>query len=569
MRRFLLLSMLLLAGIATQAQVTLWIYGSQSPVVSDPAVGPDGSVYFATADNKLSAVSNSGVFRWKTDLGALALVPIAMQGNSLFVGTSSQQLRAYGSDGHMIWKVALEKNIRLNIAVSADGKLFFSDIAGNLYGVSAATGQVLWRFYLDTEVGPPYVGRNGTLYVVSGAWLNAINPDNGIIYWKKDVFNFSNVPLVESDEGEIVYIRRGGFVDVYDQRGNFLWEAYDDQGQVINAEMTQPVITGSTVIFAVTGGTDFFAMDLPSGATLWQYSKVNSDNPLKFSPAAVSTLAVDSWGTAYWCDSVGTITWLDTATGWVQGWEPSHGIGQNFILTPRNDAGYGVIRTGKNQQTLVAYSMPAGPSGPSGQYLGSGLHQSRFDDPPVVTILSPQDGEIISGRLNATVSASDDYGLTGLSLYLNKTRVAYSNGSALTFIAESASFQDGVYTLSAVATDNGGNQTNSSIQVAFVNPPPVYTVSVAPLVFSWLSNGVDNKYRVDISNSPTFSSIVLTSATDSQNFAKGTSWQPSAKKWRKVQDVALGSASSQTTFYWRVMGKTAGQVMVKSFTLTK
>jgi outer membrane protein assembly factor BamB len=569
MRRFLLLSMLLLAGIATQAQVTLWIFGSQSPILFDPTVGPDGSVYFATADNKLSAINSAGVFRWKADLGAQALVPLALQGSTLYVGTSSQQIRAYGSDGHMIWKLQIEKNIKTNIAVSADGGLFFADMAGNFYGVNGANGQVIWKYYLDTQVGAPYIGRNGTIYVVSNSWLNAINPATGASYWRRDAFNFSNVPLVQSDEGEIVYIRRGGFVDVYDQRGNYLWEAYDDKGLPILAEMTQPVIYGNNVIVTLSGGGDFYSLDLATGATVWQYSVANTTNPLTFAPVAMSSLAVDNGGTAYWCDSTGTITWLDTATGWVQGWEPSHGEGQNFAITPRNDAGYGVIRTGTSNKTLVGYSMPAGPAGPSSQWLGSGFHQSRFDDPPVVSILTPQDGAIISGTLNATVSATDDYSLTGLSLYLNKTRVAYSNGSALTFIADSASFQDGVYTLSAVATDSGGNQTNNTIQVAFVNPPPVYTVSVAPLVFSWLSNGVDNKYRVDISNSPTFSTIVLSNATDSQNFVKGTSWQPSAKKWRKVQDVALGSPSSQTTFYWRVTGKSAGLVMTRSFTLTK
>ncbi len=569
MRRFLLLSMFLLAGIATQAQTTLWIFGSQSPILTDPTVGSDGSVYFTTADNKISAINSSGVFRWKADLGAQAMVPIALQGNQLFVGTSSQQVRAYGTDGHMIWKITLEKNIKTNIAVSSDGYLYFGDITGNLYGVSAANGQVMWKTYVDTQLGPPLIGRNGTIYLASNSFLNAINPANGITYWRKDAFNFSNVPLVQSDDGYIVYIRRGGFVDVYNQRGDILWEAYDDQGQVILAEMTQPVIYGNTVIFAKTGGGDIVSMDLASGAVVWLYSEANQTNPLKFSPKVLSTFAVDGWGTAFWCDDTGTITWLDAATGLVQGWQPSHGTGQNFILTPRNSAGYGVFRTGSGGQTLVGYAMPAGPTGPCGQWLGSGFHQSRFDDPPVVDILTPADGAIISGPLNVTASAADDYHLTDLSIFLNKTKVASSGGSALSFIADSASFQDGVYTISAVATDNGGNQTNNIIQVAFVNPPPVYTVSVAPLVFSWLPNGVDNKYRVDISTSLSFGNIVLTSATDTQNFFKGTSWQPSAKKWRKVQDAALGSASSSTTFYWRVTGKTGGQVMIKSFTLTK
>jgi len=92
---------------------------------------------------------------------------------------------------------------------------------------------------------------------------------------------------------------------------------------------------------------------------------------------------------------------------------------------------------------------------------------------------------------------------------------------------------------------------------------------VPPMVFSWLSNGVDGKYRVDISTSPTMSPLVVSSATDSKAWVKGTVWQPSSKKWRKVQDTAYGSPYGQTTFYWRVTGKTGGQLFMRAFILAK
>ena len=110
MRR-LILSLFVLAGIATQAQTTLWLFGSHTSILFDPTVGPDGSSYYATVDNKIAAVSSTGVHRWSVDLGGQALTPIALQGNLIYVGTSAQQVRAYSLDGHLVWKINLSKNI--------------------------------------------------------------------------------------------------------------------------------------------------------------------------------------------------------------------------------------------------------------------------------------------------------------------------------------------------------------------------------------------------------------------------------------------------------------------------
>ena len=569
MRRLLMLSILLLAGIASQAQVTLWLFGSQTSILFDPTVGPDGSAYYATTDNKLGAVSGTGVHRWIVDLNAQVMAPVALQGNSLYVGTSSQQIRAYSVAGNLIWKRDIDKNIKTSIAVSGDNKLFFGTINGFLYAMDGNTGAVLWKFYVDTEVGPPSIGRDGTVYIVGSTFMNAVNPANGHIFWRKDVFNFSNVPLVFDGQDHIIYIRRGGFVDCYDLRGNILWEAYDDAGSVINANMVQPIIYGDMLIFAASGGGDFYAMDINSGVMVWRFSTANAGNPLQFNPTAMSTLAVDSQGTVFMCDSGGTLAWLDAASGWIQGWMPSHGLGNNMAIIGRDTAGYAVIRCGNGNKTLVAYKLPSGPGGPYGQYLGSAYHQARRDDPPLLNLMAPTDGALITGPLTASASASDDYDLTKISLYLDKTLLATTNSSALSFSADSAMFQDGVYDVTAVAFDSGGHQSTATATVAIVNPTPVYGVGMTPLIFAWMSNGVDSKYRVDLSTSATFGSILITSAKEGQNFVKGTAWQPSTKKWKKVQEAALASAANQTTFYWRVTGKSGGQVLLRSFILSK
>ncbi len=92
MRRLMILSLFVLAGIATQAQIVhpdvpkpLWLYGANSSILFDPTIGPDGSVYFGTVDNSITALKSSGTFKWRAEMGGQAITPIAMQGKLLFL----------------------------------------------------------------------------------------------------------------------------------------------------------------------------------------------------------------------------------------------------------------------------------------------------------------------------------------------------------------------------------------------------------------------------------------------------------------------------------------------------
>lgn len=569
MRRLLILGLFVLAGIAAQAQTPLWVFGSQSSILFDPTVGPDGTSYYTTVDNKIAAVSSSGVYKWAADLGAQAMTPIALQGTTLFVGTSSQQIRAYSVAGNVVWKTVLEKNIKTPIAVASDNTLYFGLENGQLYAVNGNTGKVNWHFYVDTMMGPPTVSHTGNVYVAGSAFMHSINAKTGQVIWRKDVFNFSNVPLAMDNYDNMVYIRRG-IMDIYDYRGNFLWEAYDDTGALILIQNVQPLIYGDILVAAVQGGGDIYGFDSRTGQIVWQFSKVNATNPITWTPKAVSSMAVDSRGMVTYCDTTaGQIAFFDAATGWFLSFMPSNGLGNSFALVGMGTGGYGVIRAGTGNKTLVGYKMPAGPGSPWSQWGGTAYKQMRRDDPPYLTLSQPLDGQVITGAFCAVATASDDFSLADLSIYMNGTQVAKSGGGSVSLCTNSASFQDGVYDIVAVARDSGGNQATASASVAFVNPPPVYGVSYGAPIFSWIKNGVDNKYEVDISLSPSFGPVLVSSATPSKNFVKGTTWQPSQNKWAKVQNAAKLSAPTQTTFYWRVVGKSGGLVTTRSFIMDK
>jgi hypothetical protein len=393
-----------------------------------------------------------------------------------------------------------------------------------------------------------------------------VNPANGHVIWRRNFFNFSTVPIVMDQYDDLFYNRKG-ILDVYDMNGNFLWEARDDQGALILIQEVAPVIYGDMLIAAAQGGGEIYAFDVSTGTILWQFNDVNND----WTPSATNSMAIDRYGTVSYCDSTGVIAWFDGVTGAFYGYMPSVGNGRDTNLVGDGSTGFIVIRSGTNAKELVSYKVPAGPApGPWSQAGMSARHLQRRDDAPYIDMAAPPDGSTVTGTFNVTLNASDDFSLSKVELYVNDTAVASSKTSYLSWTANSAVFQNGNYTITAVAYDSGGNQGTRSVSLQFSNPTPVYALSSGPPVFTWLSNGIDNKYRVQISTDPSFSSYVLTSKRQRKHWVKGTSWQPSLKKWRKkVLTAASLNPATQVIFYWRVVGKKGGLVLENSFILDK
>lgn len=84
-------------------------------------------------------------------------------------------------------------------------------------------------------------------------------------------------------------------------------------------------------------------------------------------------------------------------------------------------------------------------------------------EPPVVRILSPSDGASGSGRITLSADASDNVGVTQISLYAGgKLRCAATRTVSCTWNLRKVT--PSTYTISAVAVDAAGNQGNAAVE---------------------------------------------------------------------------------------------------------
>lgn len=100
---------------------------------------------------------------------------------------------------------------------------------------------------------------------------------------------------------------------------------------------------------------------------------------------------------------------------------------------------------------------------------------------PVTSITSPSNAASVSGTINIDVSATDNVGVSSVSLSVDGTVIATSNISPYVFSWNTTIVADGTHTLTSTASDAAGNSSSYTITVTknttvIVQPPPAVPI---------------------------------------------------------------------------------------------
>lgn len=178
-----------------------WTAQTGPNIQASAALGADGTVYLASMDGKLYAVSppsgssGDGTIKWTFDfrqhlgttpfptaegpyptkqpfgasgVGTLASPTIGPDG-TIYVGESNSNMYAITPDGPMKWMFEAQREIAgiaSTAAISADGStLYFGANKGGIYALNTADGKQTWNFSVYGSIDPsPTLDSQGTLY---------------------------------------------------------------------------------------------------------------------------------------------------------------------------------------------------------------------------------------------------------------------------------------------------------------------------------------------------------------------------------------------------------------------
>lgn len=220
----------------------VWAYSTLSTataggIVSSPAVGPDGTIYFGLEIGSESSLITRG------------------------------RLYAISPAGTEKWRFDTSDWIDATPLVGADGRIYFGDWDGTFYCLDAATGTEVWSMDAGAFiVGSAAQGPDGTLYVGTGeSLLLAIDPDDGGVKWVFPTEDWIWAAPVVGPNGRI-------YVGSWDDR----LYALEPDGSLVWSALTGGDITGGAALMAdgtiVVGSRDRFVYAInPDGTLRWAY----------------------------------------------------------------------------------------------------------------------------------------------------------------------------------------------------------------------------------------------------------------------------------------------------------
>ncbi len=195
-------------------------YATPREVVSSPAVGPDGTVYFGCYDGNLYALNGANAaLKWKRRLGDFvnSSPSLNADGTIIYIGSGGlssnddvsgdnglQAVRS--SDGTPLWTFKTKSYVESTPAISGDGTLYFGSADGYIYAVDSG-GSLKWRCLTASSVSSsPAIGADGTVYIGSyDGYLYALSPEDGGIKWRFDAGDVVHASPALGPDGTVYF----------------------------------------------------------------------------------------------------------------------------------------------------------------------------------------------------------------------------------------------------------------------------------------------------------------------------------------------------------------------------
>lgn len=246
------------AGAPQQPGITgqlKWVFDPGISLAGPIVPGPEGRVYFITADGMLHALDSNGRERWRRPSGGVA--PVVSNNGTVFVLDRQASLNALSPKGRPLWTIALD------------------------------------------SAGEPVAASGDTAYVKAGGELWAvIGP--GLVQWRAPANGDITAAAVTSDSG-ILAGANGGALTAFSSEGIARWTFEPEGG------FAGQIVTVDDTVYAGSGAGMLYAIDASTGSELWH---LGTFGPVSAGPVAgLSGLLFFESDSLYAVGSDGRIAW--------------------------------------------------------------------------------------------------------------------------------------------------------------------------------------------------------------------------------------------------------------------
>jgi outer membrane protein assembly factor BamB len=225
-------------------------------IVSSPAIGSDGTIYFGSLNDTLYALNPDGTLKWSYSTnGDIYSSPAIGSDGTIYFGSYDNYLYALNPDGSLKWHYDAGTDVYTSPAIGSDGTIYFGQMYGEYhhgeFNALNPDGTLKWSYPTDCDIySSPAIGPDGTIYFGTLSWENdtyfyALNPD-GSLKWRNPTSNISSSPAIGSD-GTIYFVAYDCYFYALNSDGSLKWCLTDSTVQ-FNEELS-PAIDSDDLIY--------------------------------------------------------------------------------------------------------------------------------------------------------------------------------------------------------------------------------------------------------------------------------------------------------------------------------
>ncbi len=308
---------------------------------SSATIGPDGTIYVGSHENKFYAINPDGTEKWMFDSGEPVLIVGGMSDGykkgiqssaaiaddgTVYIRSFSNFLFAINPDGTEKWRfpVRVSADTWSSPTIGPDGTIYVGSEGGegrkgNIHAINS-DGTEKWTFKTDSDVFPTVaIADDGTIYSGSGGdgHFHALNP-SGSQKWNFRTGRHTESSVAIGSDGTLYFGNWDNKVYALDPNGKKKWE-YLTGGDGIVAS---PAIAEDGTIYMNADDGYFYAFN-PDGTVKWKYDtgepaetssspSIGADGTVYFgvswSEDTPNFLALNPDGTLKWGQNVGGVS---------------------------------------------------------------------------------------------------------------------------------------------------------------------------------------------------------------------------------------------------------------------
>ena len=186
----------LTSSVFVQTQPYKWRHALFSPsnttstVFSGVGLASDGTVFSLDSTDLLTSLTPAGDVKWTYQLGTASSNTVQLQNpvvtsdGTVYAASYDHQVFAISSAGSLIWKVSQPAAIGSQLTAAVDGTVYVS-VGTSLSALNGADGTTKWTITPNASAGAVSVlaiGSAGQLYISGLGYVEALDPSGSVLW---------------------------------------------------------------------------------------------------------------------------------------------------------------------------------------------------------------------------------------------------------------------------------------------------------------------------------------------------------------------------------------------------